>query len=268
MIGLVAFLKAAGVEVEADSLKIHLASWTGRHDPLDVYYAGSFKKWQEDQKHRNFKGAQIIGLIAMRSGDWLFAGVYRVLGCKPLANGRFRYATSLLNGQEGLIGRIIVHHERSGRQPYIWFKPGITTLSIAELRREKLTIGEFPGYNAVVLSHSNLKIITEQRIASWHGALANIAGVYLITDTTTGKHYVGKASGGEGIWQRWCSYAKNGHGGNEELKKVLKEKGAEHMMHFQYSILEIADTHATEGDILTRESYWMSALKTREFGMN
>ena len=40
------------------------------------------------------------------------------------------------------------------------------------------------------------------------------------------------------------------------------------MSHFQYSILEIADTHASDADILVRESYWMSALKTRDFGLN
>ena len=40
------------------------------------------------------------------------------------------------------------------------------------------------------------------------------------------------------------------------------------MSNFQYSILEIADTHASDDDILDRESYWMKVLKTREFGLN
>lgn len=268
MMGLVAFLKAAGVEVEADSLKIHLACWNGVEHPIDVYYAGGFKEWQEYQNHRNFKCAQTIGLIDLGQSNWLFAGVYQILDCKLRSNGRYRYSTEPLEKQEDLIGRIIIRHVRRGRNSYIWFKPGSTPLPITEIRREKLTIGEFPGYNAVILSHSSLKIITEQRIASWYGALANIKGVYLITDITTGKHYVGKASGGAGIWQRWCSYAENGHGGNKELKKVLTEKGSEHMTHFQYSILEIADTHASDEDILARESYWMNVLKTREYGMN
>jgi hypothetical protein len=76
----------------------------------------------------------------------------------------------------------------------------------------------------------------------WHGALANIKGVYLITDTTTGKHSVGSATGDDGLWQRWCSYTDNGHGGNKDLRKVLKEEGPEYKANFQYSILEIADT--------------------------
>ena len=92
--------------------------------------------------------------------------------------------------------------------------------------------------------------------------------MYLILDTSTGKAYVGKASGEVGIWQRWCAYAKNGHGGNVELKRLLKDKAADYVKNFQYSILEIADTHASEADILKRESYWMEVLKSREFGLN
>ena len=107
-----------------------------------------------------------------------------------------------------------------------------------------------------------------QEIATWHGALANIKGVYLVTDTVTGKLYVGKASGEAGIWQRWCDYAKNGHGGNKELIAVLNENGSDYMRNFQYSILEIADSHASEEDILDRESHWMNVLKSREYGMN
>ena len=234
--------------------------------PIDEYYAGRFKDWQEWQGRRNFDCEHLIGLIDMGQGDWLFAGVYKVLDCKPRTDGGFKYSTMLLPGQNEMIGRVIVHHKRT-RQSYIWYRPEIA-FPIVEIRREKLTIGEFPGYNAVALSHSSLKIITEQKIASWHGALANIKGIYLITDTTSGKHYVGKASGDQGIWQRWCSYAQNGHGGNVELKRVLKSHGDDHMRHFQYSILEIADTHASDGDILVRESYWINALRSRDFGLN
>ena len=269
MIGLVAFLKAAGVEIDSSSLKIHLACWNGHEKPIDVFFAGNFKVWQEWQNKRNFPCRQIIGLIDLGKGQWLFAGVYEILDLRIhlRRKTRFQYSTKLLHGQAGLIGRVIVRHVRTGRASYIWSKPGVD-LPLLEVRREKMTIGEFPGYNSVVISYAELKIITDQKIASWHGALANIKGIYLITDTSTGQHYVGKASGGVDIWQRWCAYADNGHGGNVELKKILKEKSPTHMAHFQYSILEIADTHASEADILTRESYWMKALRSRSFGLN
>lgn len=268
MIGLVAFLKAAGVEIDADDLKIHLACWNRRVHPIDVFFAGNFKEWQEHQGQQHFRCAQILSLIDQGQGNWLFVGVYHVLGCRSHPNHKtdFLYSTTLLPKQEEMIGRITVRHKRT-RNSRIWCKPGIA-LPILEIRREKLTIEDFPGYNGILISHSKVKIITDQKIASWHGALANIKGIYLVTDTATGKHYVGKASGKTGIWQRWCSYAKNGHGGNKELKAVLKRKGAKYMAHFQYSVLEIADTHASDNDILERETYWMNALKSRTFGMN
>lgn len=269
MLGLIAFLKAAGVGVDTASLKVHLASWNGHEHPIDVFFAGTFKEWQEQQSRRNFQCGQVVGLIDRGQGQWLFAGVYRILDCQanPGSGIPYRYRTELLPGQEEWIGRVIVQHTRKGRASYIWCRADLP-LPILEVRRERMVIGDFPGFNAVIVSHAQLRIITSQKIASWHGALANIKGVYLITDTTTGRHYVGKASGNEGIWQRWCAYAANGHGDNEELKRVLREKGAEHMANFQFSILEIADTHASDADILARESHWMVALKSREYGLN
>ena len=269
MLGLIAFLEAAGVEVDAANLKVHLACWNGHEHPLDVFFAGTFKEWQEQQNRRNFQCRQVIGLIDLSRNEWLFGGVYEILDCaqKSGPGVPFIYRTRLLAGQEDLIGRIVVRHQRSGRNSYIWCKPNVP-LPLVEIRREKLTIGDFPGYNAVVLSHAQLQLITRQLVASWHGALANIKGIYLITDTSSGRHYVGKASGKEGLWHRWCAYADTGHGGNAELKRLLREKGMNHAAHFQYSILEIADSHASDADILARESHWMKVLSSRGFGLN
>jgi|LGOV01.1.fsa_nt_gb hypothetical protein len=267
MIGLLDFLKAAGIELNHGSYKVHLACQSADSHPLDVYCAGYFKEWQDYQNKKNFQCDMILSLIDMGQNNWLFAGIYKVLGV-GWAEDHWRYETELLPGQDQLTGRIVVQHKRGGRASYLWPKPTGMEFPIAELRRERLTIEDFPGYNAIVLSHSKFRIITEQKIASWHGALANIKGVYLITDTKTGKHYVGSARGTDGIWQRWCSYADNGHGGNRELKELLQQEGAEYKTKFQYSVLEIADTHASDQNILARESYWKSALRSRECGLN
>ena len=269
MIGIVKLLKASGIGIKPDDLKIHLACWNKHEHPLDVFFAGGFEEWQRWQTKRNFECAQVLSLIDLGQNRWLFAGVHEVLGSKPHpeCSAHFRYSTRLLKNQNDLIGRVVVQHKRSGRASYIWNRPEIA-LTVLEIREEKMTVHEFPGYNRVIVSHSNLRLITQQKIASWHGALANVKGIYLITDTSSGKHYVGKASGNEGIWQRWCAYADTGHGGNKELRRLLKANGEGHAQNFQYSILEIADTHASDDDILARESHWMEALKTRDFGLN
>ena len=113
-----------------------------------------------------------------------------------------------------------------------------------------------------------MDIIVSQQIESWKAALSNIAGVYLITDIGTGKLYVGSATGQNGIWQRWCEYSDNGHGGNKELSALLKEKGSKYSKNFQYSILEIADTHASTDDVLNRESHWKNILCSKNHGYN
>lgn len=53
-----------------------------------------------------------------------------------------------------------------------------------------------------------------------------------------------------------------------ELKKLLRQKGEAHMANLQISILEIADTYASDADILARESYWMRSLGSRPHGLN
>lgn len=268
MIGLYDFLQASTIAFPAADTKVHLACWNGHEHPIEVFFAGRFQGWQEHQTRRNFPCKHVLSLIDLGAGRWLFAGVYDVLACAPHpgSRGHFLYSTALRPAQGELIGRVVVSHQRT-RQSYVWLRPEVK-LPLVELRREKMTVGEFPGYNAVAITHGVLRVITEQRITSWHAALANVKGVYLITDASTGKLYVGKASGTVGIWQRWCAYAATGHGGNVELKALLAANGPGHVTHFRYSILEIADTHASDGDILRRESYWMDVLQTRKFGLN
>ena len=69
-----------------------------------------------------------------------------------------------------------------------------------------------------------------------------------------------------GIWNRWRAYSETGHGGNRDLRRLLKEEGAEHAQNFQFGILEVAGTHGD--DLLARESYWKEMLLSREFGLN
>jgi hypothetical protein len=144
----------------------------------------------------------------------------------------------------------------------------VDSLLVAELRSERMTIGNFKGYKSILLSYRNLQTVVRESNPSWQSALSNVAGVYLITDTSDGALYVGSAYGGEGIWQRWVAYAKNGHGGNKELKGILNDKGDSHAEHFQFSLLEVCDLDSAKEYVIERESHWKKVLKTREFGLN
>lgn len=267
MIKLTDFLLACKVPLDTSSYKIHLATgsdWL----PLDAFFDGRFKEWQENQAGRNFRLDMVIGLIHLEGSRWLFAGVYRVLGCEQTGEKRFRYSTELVNGQEDLIGRVIVEHKRTSRAAYRIGKQDGGPFHVAEVRPQPMTIGDFPGYQDVSLSFSRLKIVVKQNLDTWRGALSNMKGVYLITDLATGRLYVGSATGSDGLWQRWGNYVATGHGGNKDLKKVLQKKGPDYVENFQYSLLEVADSRVTDDYVLERESFWKNVFASRQFGYN
>ena len=54
--------------------------------------------------------------------------------------------------------------------------------------------------------------------------------MYLITDTKTGKLYVGSATSQYGmLLQRWKSYIDNGTGGNKALEELKAKKGFDYI---------------------------------------
>ena len=97
-----------------------------------------------------------------------------------------------------------------------------------------------------------------------------------MTDTKTGKLYIGSATGADGIYGRWQTYLKRGYDDsdkdypNKKLKELVKKEGIKYIQdNFQYSILEIfPKTDIGCNKALERESYWKNVFKTRMFGYN
>lgn len=255
--------------VEPAKTKIHLANWNGSENPLDVYLAGKFPEWQRWQTRRNFERAYVLSLIALRETDlWLYAGTYASSGCtRPEGKDCFYYELQELPSCSELNGRLVAHFKRPGRQSYLNADNWADQLALSHVLPKKLTIAEFPGFKSINLTKDELDVVVNQNLESWRTALSNVAGVYLISDTVSGKLYVGSATGDCGIWQRWCQYAI-GHGGNVELKALFDEHGVARAKAFRFSVLEIADTHASQDEILARESHWKRVLLSRDHGLN
>jgi hypothetical protein len=266
MIRLIDLLKAQGIEL--GNYKIHLATRGGLSQPLDAYLRGEFKEWQEGQNAKNFECDTVLGLIDFEKDLWLFAGAYRILGVKE-GEPKYRYATERIGGQDDLIGRVYISFKRNFRSSYIWGKKYGSQLEVARIEELKYGGDKFCGYNEVCLAHERLRMIIDHSDKSWRSALSAVGGVYHIMDQKTGRAYVGSAYGEGGIWKRWSAYAKNSHGGNAELRKLLEKQGNEYALrHFQYSILEIADLSDSKDQVLKRENHWKNVLRTREFGYN
>ena len=105
---------------------------------------------------------------------------------------------------------------------------------------------------------------------SYKNALENQQAVYVLTDTNTGKLYVGSAtSKNEMLLSRWRGYIEKFHNGNEGLKELFKQEGAEYFKkYFKYSIIENFNSKVNPDFIIKRESYWKEVLDTRRHGYN
>jgi hypothetical protein len=69
MIKLKDLIELSGIQLS--NFKIHYA--TGKSNPpLEAYYDGKFKEWQEYQNQKNFECDQIIALINYDRDQWLF----------------------------------------------------------------------------------------------------------------------------------------------------------------------------------------------------
>lgn len=268
MIKLLDLIQLAGLAL--GRFKIHCATGVNP-TPLEAFYDGEFKTWQEYQNKRNFECDHIISLIHLGGIDWLFTGVYKVNGVQPRSDNAkswFEYSTTELPGTDHFTGRAVVVFDKTFRASYLKGERYADTLLVKEIKPERQSIGDFPGYNKVCLSLRGLKTVARQQLQSWKTALSNVSGVYLIADRATGRQYIGSAYGGGGIWQRWCSYTLSGHGGNKELRDLLKEKGDDYSTNFLFTILEVVDLNASAEYVTSRETHWKNALLTRQYGYN
>lgn len=251
-----------------EKAKIHFAIGAKeRLEPLYAFYRGEFKDWQEGQTKKNFEREYILSLIHFRKDEWLFAGIYKKISVQSKLNG-YIYKTELLDISSELIGRLVVKYEKNFRQSYPYFENCIENFELIEILRERYTVEPFPGYENVKIKYELLKSIISQEEQSWKTALSNVKGVYLISDLSTGKLYVGSAYGENAFWNRWKEYSNSGHGSNKYLKKLITENGLEYAKNFQYTILETRSMNSEDDEIINRESFWKEILLTREFGYN
>ncbi|KIA73426.1 hypothetical protein ANMWB30_23530 [Arthrobacter sp. MWB30] len=177
----------------------------------------------------------------------------------------------------GLNDRLVVEWDN----PRTWHRRADSTtgsrmpvLEIAD--RDKVP---FPGFDGVLLPYHQLReMVDDPRYADWQAALSEVQGIYLITDSSNGKQYVGKADGAERILGRWAAYARDGHGGNVALRELAfhstagEDKSAatrtDHARHFVFSLLRVFGPSTPSSEVNTAETHYKAALMTRTFGLN
>jgi len=253
-----------------DDYKLHLACWNGVNQPLDVFVRDreEWTGWNIHRGRRNdFSRDYIFSLIDFypEHSVWLFGGVYKVLERLPS-----EYRIQLMTDTQEYIGRLKIFLPRPGRAKAVYLENYYEKMIVTEVLKSSFTGEAFPGYEGINIGFSQLEMFVNNEKRDWKAALENVKGVYLITDKSNGRKYIGSAYGDTGIWSRWASYAHSGHGHTKELKALVGKMGMEYVRdHFQFTLLEYRSMKTDDKIIIDREGFWKEALLSRgEFGYN
>lgn len=237
--------------------------WRDSPAQFDLY-----QSTQSFQNREKLKADYWASFVATPADETMFVGLYRsTYKCvstydipKPHMDGVDPagtcdiYNLELLPHLADLIGKLIIDWGPGGRA---WIqRADRQNKNVLEVRTE-FKEPEFPGFLNFIEQLSRL----ERLPRAWTTALRAAKGVYLLSCPKTKEQYVGSASGGEGFWQRWEEYTRNGHGGDIALKSRDPSD-------YQVSILEVAGTASTMENIIAMETRWKRKLQSREMGLN
>lgn len=261
--------------------KFHMsANFLGvKRSPYDCLIEDA-EDWQNLNNYRNKEGEKssrldgydyLISFVQYNiygRNFFVFGGIYEVKIAKTNHYGIGGYDISLFPKFEEYRKRLVIKlTENLGINFELTYeKVKEKNIEIFELFSDVVS-KKFEDYQNVSISYSDLKIALKN--PTWIKALKKINAVYVITDTKTGKLYIGSAYGEDGLFGRWCEYIDNLTGGNKEFEALVNKKGENYIIkNFKYSILEIFDTKTRKEYILERENYWKNVFETRRFGMN
>ena len=253
---------------EPEKYKLHGARWNGKYQPLDVYVRDK-EKWRGWNTWRSarddFNRQYIFSMMDFyhESNMWLFGGIYEVTSRGKKHS--HSYEIKDLPEYSPFIGRLKIKTEKLPRNKALRLENYIDKVKVSEILREPYSSESFPGFEEIDHDFGALLPIFKNEPPGWKKTLENVKGVYVITDKSNGKRYVGSAYGGEGIWSRWNRYMETGHGGNDELRKLIAKKGFDYAKeNFKFSLIEYRSMRVDDEVIHKRETYWKGVFLSRD----
>jgi hypothetical protein len=231
----------------------------------------AFDRYQQTQNFKNrtrLSSDYWASFVATPNGETLLGGLYFSMyrGINdmelswentPMVNAVGTCDVYKLTLREDLIdltGRLLIAWGDSERA---WIQRADKQNKVVLQIRQSFREPDFPGFVHFVSSLSKVEALPRE----WIAVLSSSRGVYLLTYPKTREQYVGSATGGNGFYGRWLSYARDGHGGNIALKSRDPSD-------YQVSILEVAGSAATAEEIIGMETLWKQKLQSREMGLN
>ena len=153
-------------------------------------------------------------------------------------------------------GKLVIGFPPPERAWFRWIDRG--TFPVRAILEESAFAPRPVDWHEIDLTFAELAMLPQ----SWRARLAEWRGVYLIFDESDAKMYVGSAYGQENILNRWQVYARDGHGGNRELKGRDPKT-------FRFTILERVSPDLPPDEVIAKENSWKLRLHSRApFGLN
>lgn len=222
--------------------------------------------YQKEQAKDVFKGCDyIISFVGLERKHSVFIGVFEVKAT-TYKNGLYYYDLEAVPEFNSLIDRLVIDWGSNAIAWHQWYDT--QAKQVIEILPQGY-IGSFPGLLDFVLEYDELKTLINNPDANyeWRHHLSAVNGIYMILDESTGQQYIGSANGKDGIWQRWCDYAANGHGDNKELEALHKADPFHHK-HFKFSVLQTLPSNITQREIVKIEALYKQKLGSRAHGLN
>ncbi len=223
-------------------------------------------EYQRTQPKDVFKGCDyIISFIGLERKRSILFGVFKVNSCTVI-NGKFDYDLQSAPEFDDLVDRLVIDWGNNAIAWHQWYHA--QAKEVIEIL-PKGYIGNFPGLLDFMLEYDELKTLIYNPEANheWRQHLSSVNGIYLILDASTGQQYIGSANGREGIWQRWCTYAANGTGGNKVLVALLASD-PQYYRHFRFSVLQTLPSNITQPEIIAIENLYKKKFGSRVHGLN
>lgn len=270
-------------EAEITNGKIELNMREGRNGPTHLDKWLSLNKIEKSSgksscsywgwysaTQKNFNvGNHVFSFVQMaKNNEWLFISAAEIVEV-PVND----YAVvRILEKYKPFFGRIIIKYRKGNTYSRYTFnlEGKIEECIVKEILTSQYNGEQFEGYDRVYLPFSKLDNVFNGRIMpTYYEALKKVTGIYCLTDTKTGKLYIGSATGTEGVAQRWGNYLESKHGGNEKLIQLFNEKGEEYFKeYFTYTLIEYFSLSYDPKKVKEREQYWKKCLSTIENGYN
>lgn len=231
------------------------------------------------------KAELVASFLGLQPGTAHFVGLYRVRASRPLDFATFwsipdnqmlrdsgydgftseqaaKYGTvlqfdlELLTFYRNWRGRLAIDFTPPERAWYRWVDRG--TFPVRAILEESAFAPQPAEWHQIDLAFAQLAVLPQ----SWRARLSEWRGVYLIYDESDAKSYVGSAYGRENILSRWQAYARDGHGGNRELRGRDPRT-------FRFTILERVSPDLPPDEVIAKEASWKLRLHTRvPLGLN